>query len=189
MDHRSQPAIRELRRTASVRNEPLRLFLQYCNMYMTRRWNASRGCGSRELIISSADGRGRLNDLRQANAPVAGDRHGPTDEPDAPSNPFPDNRPGAEAITFGRQGNRLVAEDLGGVAAAARLGPSGPEVRLRLPAGYDHADAFFTVAWLDDDRVVLMADNKDDLLVCRLPHGRCRAAVKGPLYADFGGRG
>jgi hypothetical protein len=44
-------------------------------MYMTRRWNASRGCGSRELIISSADGRGRLNDLRQANAPVAGDRH------------------------------------------------------------------------------------------------------------------
>ncbi len=114
---------------------------------------------------------------------------GPTDRPDAPFNPFPDNRPGAEAITFGRQGDRLVAEDLGGVAAAARLGLSGPEVRLRLPAGYDDADAFFTVEWLDDVRVVLMADNKDDLFVCRLPGGRCKAVAKGPLFADFGGRG
>jgi hypothetical protein len=114
---------------------------------------------------------------------------GPTDKPDSPYNPFPYNRPGAEKITFGRQGDRLVAEDGSGGVVTARVGPNGEPVRLRLAPGYPEVDDFFMVGWLDDDRVVLQADNDNSLLVCRLPSGRCRTVVAGPLLADFGGRG
>jgi hypothetical protein len=62
-------------------------------------------------------------------------------------------------------------------------------VRLRLAAGYDDVDSFPMVMWLDDDRVVLQADNHESLLVCRLPAGRCHTVVKGPVLADFSGRG
>jgi hypothetical protein len=91
-------------------------------------------------------------------------------------------------ITLGRQGDRLVAEDEGGDVVTVRIARTGEQVRLRLDEGYPpDVDAFSTVTWLDDDRVVLLAD--DSLLVCRLPVGRCRAVVPGPVLADFAGRG
>lgn len=115
---------------------------------------------------------------------------GPTDRRDLPYNPFPANRPGAEAVGFGRQGDRLVAGDLGGVPVIARLGRSGPEVRLRLPAGYrGDVESFRFQMWLDDDRFAIVADNREDILICRLSAGRCRVAVQGPTDYGFGGHG
>lgn len=102
------------------------------------------------------------------------------------------NTPGPvfdESISFLHQGKRLVADDGGGGVGAARVASTGAPVRLRLPEGYADVDAFFAVAWLDDDRVVLQADNDNSLLVCRLPNGRCHTVVKGPVLADFAGRG
>lgn len=113
---------------------------------------------------------------------------GPTDKPDSPYNPFPSNRPGAEAINFGRQGDRLVAQDGGGATVTARMASTGEEVRLRLPAGYPDVDAFSLMTWLDEDRVVLQAGD-EGLLLCRLPDGLCRTVVKGPVLAGFAGRG
>lgn len=115
---------------------------------------------------------------------------GPTDRPDVPYNAFPYNRPGAETIAFGRQGDRLVPHDLGGGAVTARVGLHGEVVRLRLPSGYHPQDVAFTVVqWLDDDRVVVSPQAPADLLVCRLPAGRCRLAVTGIGVVLFGGRG
>ena len=109
---------------------------------------------------------------------------------DYPYNPTPGDHPGEEGVGVHRDGDRLVADYYGGSGAVTvRRAGTDERVRLRPPAGYHAVNDFFMVAWLDDARVVLMADNKDDLLICRLPDGRCRVAAKGPLYADFGGRG
>jgi hypothetical protein len=102
------------------------------------------------------------------------------------------NTPGPvydDSINFLHRGGRLVADDGGGGEVTARLASSGKPVRLRLPDGYADVDAFFMLTWLDDDRVVLQADNDRDLLVCRLPGGRCHTVVEGPVLADFAGRG
>ncbi len=102
------------------------------------------------------------------------------------------NTPGPvydDSINFLHRGGRLVADDGGGGEVTARLASNGEPVRLRLPEGYADVDAFFMLTWLDDDRVVLQADNDRDLLVCRLPGGRCHAVVDGPVLADFAGRG
>jgi hypothetical protein len=71
--------------------------------------------------------------------------------------------------------------------------PGGDSVRLRLPTRYAAArDNIWLVQWLDDDRVVLEVDQDPDdvgfgdayraglvdLLVCRLPDGVCRIAVR-----------
>jgi hypothetical protein len=93
------------------------------------------------------------------------------------------------SIGFLREGDRLVADDGGGGVVTARVASTGEPVRLRLPRGYPDVDGLFVVSWLDDDRVVLQAGNDDGLLVCRLPGGRCRATVRGPVIADFAGRG
>jgi hypothetical protein len=56
-------------------------------------------------------------------------------------------------------------------------------------------ELFFMESWLDDHRVVLSADNRGDLLVCRLPAGRCHVTLRGPRtpaqerVTDFGGLG
>jgi hypothetical protein len=83
-----------------------------------------------------------------------------------------------------------VADYYGGSGAVTVRRAGNEElVRLRLAAGYPKVDDFFMVGWLDDHRVVLQADNDNSLLVCRLPNGRCRTVVRGPVLADFGGRG
>jgi hypothetical protein len=102
------------------------------------------------------------------------------------------NTPGPvydDTINFLREGNHLVADDGGGVVVTARVASTGEPVRLRLATGYPEVDDFFMIAWLDDNRVALQADNDNSLLVCRLPSGLCRTVVKGPVLADFGGRG
>ena len=102
------------------------------------------------------------------------------------------NTPGPvydDSINFLHRGGRLVADDGGGGEVTARLASNGEPVRLRLPEGYADVDAFFMLTWLDDNRVVLQADNDRDLLVCRLPGGRCHTVVEGPALADFAGRG
>ncbi|HWJ81162.1 MAG TPA: hypothetical protein VNS55_02895 [Nocardioides sp.] len=77
-----------------------------------------------------------------------------------------------------------------GADAAVTLA-DGSELRLRLPNGYvgpwpaDEEPALAVSQWLDDDRVVLWADDgggdlpakEGDLLVCRLPDGVCRVVV------------
>ena len=104
-------------------------------------------------------------------------------DPDTPG-PVYDETP-----DFGRQGDRLVADD-GGSAVAAHMARTGEPVRLRLPAGYDDdVELFFFHMWLGDGRFSLVADNRDDILVCRLSSGRCRVVVKGPLDYGFGGHG
>lgn len=98
------------------------------------------------------------------------------------------NTPGPvydERIGFGREGDRLVADDGGGAAATVRLARTGEPLRLRLPAGYhDDVESFFFEMWLDDDRFVLSADNREDMLTCRLSSGRCRLAARGPTSAS-----
>jgi hypothetical protein len=107
---------------------------------------------------------------------------------DYPYNPTPGDHPGEESVGFHRDGDRLVADYYGGSGAVTVRRAGNEElVRLRLAAGYPEVDDFVMVGWLDDHRVVLQAYNS--LLVCRVPDGRCRTVVKGPVLADFSGRG
>ena len=90
--------------------------------------------------------------------------------------------------------NRLIAgihdnvvEDDAGPTTLA----DGTELRLRLPAGYaapwpaDEVPALAVSQWLDDDHIVLWADDgggdlpakQGDFLVCQLPNGVCRVTV------------
>lgn len=113
-----------------------------------------------------------------------------TSTPDYPYNPFPSGRPGDVTLEFGRDGDRLVVVDANGDAVGVRLAETGQPVRLRLPRDY-HADVelFFFQMWLDDDRIALAADNREDILTCRLANGRCRIVVRGPTDYGFGGHG
>ena len=61
-----------------------------------------------------------------------------------------------------------------------------------MPAGYRSGGTISQ--WLDDDHVVMKADNwvrpgHMSLLVCRVPSGRCRTSVKDAGITGFGGRG
>ena len=110
---------------------------------------------------------------------------------DYPYNPTPGDHPGEEGVAFHRDGDRLAADYYGGSGAVTvRRAGAEERVRLRPPPGYfNDTNLWLMVGWLDDARVVLRADNKDDLLVCRLPDGRCRIAVRGVQQADFGSHG
>jgi len=110
---------------------------------------------------------------------------------DYPYNPTPGDHPGEEGVEFHRDGDRLVADYYGGKGVVTvRLAGTEEQVRLRPPRGYTtDTNVWHTVGWLDDTRLVLRGDNKDDLLVCRLPGGRCRVAVKGVQETDFGAHG
>lgn len=113
-----------------------------------------------------------------------------TNPPDYPYNPFPQGRPGAVTVEFGRVGDRLGVVDENGDAVAVQLASTGKPVRLRLPAGYHHdVELFFLQMWLDDDRLAISADNRGDVLICRLSSGQCRVAVRGPMDYSFGGHG
>ncbi len=94
----------------------------------------------------------------------------------------------SDTIAFGRQGDRLLADDGGGGVVTASLARTGEPVRLRPPSGHPAVDAFVAVAWLDEHRVVLQMGD-DGLAVCRLPDGRCRTVVTGAVVADFAARG
>lgn len=84
-------------------------------------------------------------------------------------------------------GGRLVGDD-GSVPVTVRVARTGAPLRLRVPPGYP-PDAYFAITqWLDDDRVV-MNGNEGSLLVCQVPSGRCRPAVKGTGLTSFRGRG
>ena len=89
---------------------------------------------------------------------------------------------------FRREGNRLIGDD-GTIDVVVRLARTGAPLRLRVPADYTASDYFTITQWLDDDRVVLSASDADDLLVCRVPSGRCRLAVTRSSLDDFAGRG
>lgn len=114
-----------------------------------------------------------------------------TYEPDFPYNAFPGEHPGAETVGFHREGDRLVPDFYGGsgpvnIRRAGKL----ERVRLRMPVGYPRDGTSWSMpGWLDDGRVVLQAEHLADLLVCRLPDGRCRIAVRGVDQADFGSHG
>lgn len=103
------------------------------------------------------------------------------------------NEPGfVEGATFSQVGRQLVAVDSGGESTHLTR-TNGEEVRLRLPDGWtapgpglEGFDGMIQVSqWLDDDHIVLWADDgggdlpakEGDLLVCRLPNGVCRVAV------------
>jgi hypothetical protein len=110
-------------------------------------------------------------------------------KPDAPFHAFPSNEPGDERISLRREGSRLVVSDGETGVFTARLASTGKPVRLRLPPGYADAHFFWVKSWLDDQRVVLQADNGLGVLVCRVPDGRCTTAARGPVVADFGAYG
>ena len=100
------------------------------------------------------------------------------------------NEPGfSEGANFRQVGRRLATVTSGGDPMTLTRS-NGDEVRLRLPSGYvapgPEGSGGITVSqWLDDDHVVLWADDgggdlpakEGDLLVCRLPDGVCRVAV------------
>ena len=89
---------------------------------------------------------------------------------------------------FKQVGRRLVPMDSGGGVTVFTL-TSGERIQLRLPDGYvapgDGEGGIGLSQWLDDDRIVLVANDGDgdtgpshgDLLVCRLPDGVCRVVV------------
>src|SRR4051794_18420371 len=91
-----------------------------------------------------------------------------------------------QAASFSQVGARLVHAD-----PVPLTTTSGEKVRLRLPNGWtapgaEGSGGMIQVSqWLDDDTVVLWADDgggdlpakNGDLLVCRLPDGTCRVAV------------
>ena len=105
------------------------------------------------------------------------------------------------SLTFVRDGRRLVPGGDFGLTIralpaseqATTVAVTGRPVRLRLPSGYEDAEQWLLTQWLDDDRVVLLADGeppdvKDvgktvELLVCRLSTGSCRITA-GPEQAD-----
>jgi hypothetical protein len=94
----------------------------------------------------------------------------------------------SDRFDFRRDGTRLIGDD-GTVDVTVRVASTGRPVELRVPADYDVATHFSITQWLDDDRVVLSADHEGDLLVCRLPQGRCSIAATGTGLTNFAGRG
>jgi hypothetical protein len=87
---------------------------------------------------------------------------------------------------FNQVGRRLVPVDSNGDPTVFRR-PTGERVELRVPAGYrSPGNEMPVVQWIDDDRVVLFANDGGgdlppkvgDLLVCRLSDGRCHVAVR-----------
>lgn len=109
--------------------------------------------------------------------------HGP--DSGEPPLAFPENRGGYESLELERVGDRLVARDENGDVAGVRVAGTGKPVRLRVPAGYRPSGAFSVIQWLDDDRVVVLPEESQDLLVCRLSTGRCRLVVTGVAVANF----
>ena len=92
-----------------------------------------------------------------------------------------------DSFGFRLDGNRLVGDD-GSIDVTVRLARTGAPLRLRAPAGYP-SDGYFAISqWLDDDHVVMNADD-GSLLVCRVPRGRCQTTVKHAGITGFGGRG
>jgi hypothetical protein len=100
--------------------------------------------------------------------------------------------------SFTVQGNRLVAgiyDDLADEYAEPVKLADGSELRLRLPPGYvqpwpadgdpEEPGGITLSQWLDDDHVVLFADDgggdlpakEGDLLTCELPGGTCQVTV------------
>jgi hypothetical protein len=98
-----------------------------------------------------------------------------------------------DSFAFRLDGARLVGDD-GSVDVTVRLARTGAPLRLRMPAGYP-SDGFYAISqWLDDDHVVMKADDNVrpglvSLLVCRVPSGRCQTTVKDARITGFGGRG
>jgi hypothetical protein len=108
-------------------------------------------------------------------------------------------RAGGGRVVYGQPSfnvvrGQLVAgihDDVGAIDAAPVTLSDGSQLRLRLPTGYvgpwpaDEPLALAVSQWLDDDHVVLWADDgggdlpakNGDFLVCRLPHGACRVIV------------
>ncbi len=88
-----------------------------------------------------------------------------------------------------REGSRLVPGDHNGGTTTAQVTSTGEPVRLRLPIGYAANSRFTMFMWLDDDRVALVGGGdvheRDGILVCPLPDGRCRAAATGKVVVGF----
>jgi hypothetical protein len=93
----------------------------------------------------------------------------------------------SDSFGFQLHGTRLVAGDRG-VAVTVRLARTGAPLQLRMPARYPSGSYFGITQWLDDDHVVMWAED-GALLVCRLPDGRCQTAVRHGGITGFGGRG
>jgi hypothetical protein len=92
-----------------------------------------------------------------------------------------------DSFGFQLHGTRLVGGDFG-VAVTVRLARTGAPLQLRMPARYPSGRYFGITQWLDDDHVVMWAED-GALLVCRLPDGRCRTTVRHGGITGFGGRG
>ncbi len=87
---------------------------------------------------------------------------------------------------FNQVGRLLVPVDSNGDPTVFRR-PTGEPLALRVPAGYTSpGDEMSVVQWIDDDRLVLFPNEGGgdlpaqvgDLLVCKLPDGLCRVAVR-----------
>lgn len=93
-----------------------------------------------------------------------------------------------DSAGFRLVGDRLAGDD-GTVPVTVRLARTGEPLRLRVPRGFGADGPIEIAQWLDDDHVVMGAQDPDVLLVCRLPDGQCRPAVEGRVIGGFGGRG
>ena len=92
-----------------------------------------------------------------------------------------------DSFAFRLHGTRLVGDDRS-VDVTVQLARTGAPLQLLMPAGYPN-DGFHTITqWLDDDHVVMSADDWS-LLVCPVPDGRCQTTVKHAAIVGFGGRG
>ena len=87
---------------------------------------------------------------------------------------------------FNQVGRRLVPVDSNGDPSVFTR-TTGEPLELRVPAGYTApGEEMSVVQWIDDDRLVLFPNagggdlpaQVGDLLVCRLPDGRCHVAVR-----------
>jgi hypothetical protein len=87
---------------------------------------------------------------------------------------------------FNQVGRRLVPVDSNGDPSVFTR-PTGEPLKLRVPARYTSpGDEMSVVQWIDDNRLVLFPNQGGgdlparvgDLLVCRLPNGQCRVAVR-----------
>jgi hypothetical protein len=111
--------------------------------------------------------------------------------PVATDNGFPSEHPGQETVDLHREGGRFVADYDGGRGqVTVRLEGRPQPLRLRPPRGFvNDTNLYWITGWLDDQHVVVRADNREELAVCRLPDGPCRIAVRHAPIMDFGGRG
>jgi hypothetical protein len=92
-----------------------------------------------------------------------------------------------DSFGFGLHGTRLVGGDRG-LDVTVQLAQTREPLRLLMPAGYPSGTSFGITQWLDDNHLVMRADD-GSLLVCPLPDGRCRTAVRNGGITGFGGRG